>query len=193
MPRGKKAVAILASLTSLTASWNQPGAPPVPDPVKKSAEDLLARSKTVAARFQAAGGGGRGGGGGGGGGFGGPYVPPPVTQKIGRLISVIDNYSGAPTSFQLTETQDAAAQLQKDIAELNKLAADVPKLNKMISDAEALPTLILEREKCVTRIQARSNRVDVLHFVIRNSYITTSAIRLDVASRIPSPPLFFSG
>jgi hypothetical protein len=113
----KKAVAILASLTSLTASWNQPGAPPVPDAVKKSPEDLLARSKTVAARFQAAGGGGRGGGGGGGGA---PFVPPPVTQKIGRLISVIDNYSGAPTSFQMAETQDCAAQLPKDVAELKQ-------------------------------------------------------------------------
>jgi flagellar hook-associated protein FlgK len=36
---------------------------------------------------------------------------------------------------QLAEAQDAAAQLQKDVAELNKLAEEVPKLNKMMSDA----------------------------------------------------------
>jgi hypothetical protein len=132
----KKAVAIFASLTSLTASWSQPGAPAVPDAVKKSADELLARAKTVSARFQAAGGGGRGGGGGAGGGA--PFVPPPITQKIGRLISVIDNYSGAPTAFQLTEMQDCAAQLPKDVEELNKLAAEVPKLNKTMSDAGVL-------------------------------------------------------
>jgi hypothetical protein len=58
-----------------------------------------------------------------------------VTQKIGRLLGNLDNYTGAPTSRQLAEAQDASAQLQKDVAELNKLAADVPRLNKMMSDA----------------------------------------------------------
>jgi hypothetical protein len=128
----KKAVAIRAAITSLTASWKLPNAPAVPDAVKKSADELLARSKTVADRFEAQG-GGRGGG--GGAGSPPPYTPPPVTQKIARLLGALDSYSGAPTAFQLTETQDAAAQLQKDVAVLNALAADVPKLNKMIADA----------------------------------------------------------
>jgi photosystem II stability/assembly factor-like uncharacterized protein len=127
----KKAVAIRNALTTLTAGWKLPNAPAVPDAVKKSADDLLARSKKVADRFEAQG-GGRGGG---GAGAPPPYAPPPITQKIGRILGALDGYSGAPTSFQLTETQDAAAQLQKDLAELNTLAADVPKLNKMMSDA----------------------------------------------------------
>jgi photosystem II stability/assembly factor-like uncharacterized protein len=132
---GKKATAMYASLTSLTASWKLPTAPPVPDAIKKSADDLLARAKTVSARF-AAGGGGRGGG--GGAGAPPPYAPPAVTVKIGRLLGALDNYSGAPTAFQLSEAQDCSAQLQKDLAELNKLSADIPQLNKMLSDAGVL-------------------------------------------------------
>jgi hypothetical protein len=127
----KKAVAIHNSLVSLTASWKLPNAPAVPDAVKKSADELLAKSKTLADRFEAQGGGR------GGGGAGPPatYTPPPVTQKIGRLLGALDGYTGAPTSAQMAETQEAAAQLQKDVAELNKVASEVPKLNKMLSDA----------------------------------------------------------
>jgi hypothetical protein len=126
----KRAVAIHSSLTSLTASWKAPNAPAVPDAVKKSADDLLARSKAVADRFEA-----QGGGRGFGAGPPATFVPPAVTLKIGRLISAIDGYSGAPSSAQLAETQESSAELQKDLGELNKLAGDVPKLNKMLSDA----------------------------------------------------------
>ena len=116
---------------TLTDSWKQPNAPAIPEAVRKSAEDLLARSKTVGDRFVAPAGGR------GGGGAGAPpaYAPPAVTLKIGRLLGALDNYTGAPTARQLAEAQDAAAQLQKDVAELNKLAEEVPKLNKMMSDA----------------------------------------------------------
>jgi photosystem II stability/assembly factor-like uncharacterized protein len=130
----KRAVAINTALTGLTAGWAVPNAPAVPDAVKKTAEDLLARSKTVAARFASAG-GGRGGG---GTGAPPPYTPPAVTQKIGRVLGVVDNYSGAPTAFQIAETEDCRTQLQKDLAELEKLASDVPKLNKAMSDAGVL-------------------------------------------------------
>ncbi|MBZ5603606.1 MAG: hypothetical protein LAO79_15000 [Acidobacteriia bacterium] len=127
----RRAVAIRNSLTSLTDSWKQPNAPQVPDAVKKSADDLLARSKTVAARFEAP----AGGRGGGGAGAPPPYTPPAVTAKIARLLGALDNYTGAPTSRQLAEATDASEQLKKDVATLNQLAADVPKLNKMMSDA----------------------------------------------------------
>jgi photosystem II stability/assembly factor-like uncharacterized protein len=126
----KRAVAIRVSLTNLTESWKQPGAPQIPQGVRKSADDLLARSKTVAARFETT--GGRGGD---GAGAPPPYAPPPVTQKIARLIGSLDNYTGRPTTRQVAEAQDCSAQLQKDVAELNKLAADLPALNKAMADA----------------------------------------------------------
>jgi ribosomal protein L17 len=126
----RRAAAIRNSLTSLTDGWKQPNASQVPDAVRKAVDDLLDRAKTVANRFEAP-----GGGRGGGAGSPPPYTPPPVTQKIARLLGALDNYTGAPTPRQLTEAQDCSAQLQKDVAELNKLVADVPRLNKMMSDA----------------------------------------------------------
>ena len=126
-----RAVAIHTALMNLTERWQGTDAPKIPDAIRKSAEDLLARSKTVADRFQAP----AGGRGGGGAGAPPPYTPPAVTLKISRLLGTLDNYTGAPTSFQLAEAQDASTQLQRDVAALNQLAADLPKLNKMLSDA----------------------------------------------------------
>jgi hypothetical protein len=103
--------------------------------VKKAADDLLAKVKAAAATFEnPAGAGGRGGA---NGGAGPPlsYTPPPVTQKIGRLLGVIDGYSEAPTSRQLADIEEASAQLQKGLAEVNRLWDEAPKLNKLMADA----------------------------------------------------------
>ena len=129
----RKAVAMNAALTALTDSWKQPNASAVPENIKTAGNDLAARAKTVAARFEAP-----GGGRGDGGVPPAAYVPPPVTQKIDRLLGAIDNYSGAPTSRQMSDIQDASATLQKDLAELNKLWDEVPKFNKTMADAGVL-------------------------------------------------------
>jgi hypothetical protein len=130
----RKAVAMTTALTNLMASWAQPNAPQVPDVVKKAVEDLNGRVKVAAAVFVAAG-GGRGGRGGGGAGAAPPFVPPPVTQKIQRLMGQVDGYTEAPTARQLADLQVAQAELQKGIAEIDKLWDEVPKLNKMMADA----------------------------------------------------------
>ncbi len=128
----RRASGMNTALTSLTDTWKQPNAAPVPDAVKKAADDLLARVKAATAVFEApAGAGGRGGG-------AGPplsYTPPPVTQKIGRLLGSIDGYSAPPTSRQLADIDECAAQLQKGKAEVDRLWDEVPKLNKLMSDA----------------------------------------------------------
>lgn len=126
----KRAVAIHTALVNLTESWKHPDAPKIPDSVKKEADSLLARSKTVAERFEPP---QRNFG----ENAGSPpaYQPPAITQKIARLIGSLDNYTGAPTQLQVEEAQEASGQLQKDVAELDKLAADVPTLNKMMVDA----------------------------------------------------------
>ena len=127
----RRIVGLNTALTSLTDSWKQPNAPAVPDSVKKSAEDLLTKVKPVFGSFEAPAGGGRGGG----AGPGGPYVPPPVTQKIARLMTSIDGYSAAPTTRQTTDLAEAQTQLQAGIAEVNRLWDEVPKLNKLMLDA----------------------------------------------------------
>jgi photosystem II stability/assembly factor-like uncharacterized protein len=124
----RRIAGINTALNTLTESWKQPNAPPVPDSVKKTAEDLQAKVKPALATFEnPAGGGGRGGG--------GPFVPPPVTQKISRLMNSLDNYSAAPTSRQMADLAEASTQLQSGIAEVNRLWDEVPKLNKLMLDA----------------------------------------------------------
>jgi photosystem II stability/assembly factor-like uncharacterized protein len=126
----RRAVAMNTSLTSLTEGWKQPGAPTVPDPVKKSAEDLLARVKKMVARLEAP-----AGGRGGGAGAPPPYTPPAVPTKLARLMGAIDSYSAAPTSRQVAEIDEAAGQLKTVTAEVNTLWDEVPKLNKQLIDA----------------------------------------------------------
>jgi hypothetical protein len=127
----RRIVAMNTALTALTESWKLPNAPAVPDSVKKAAEDLLARVKPVFLTIDAPG-GGRGGG---GAGPGGPFVPPPVTQKLARLANAIDGYSSAPTSRQAADIEEARTELQKGIADVNRLWDEVPKLNKLMQDA----------------------------------------------------------
>jgi hypothetical protein len=132
----RKATAMTTALTALIASWALPNSPQVPDAVKKAVDDLNSRVKVAAAVLVAAG-GGRGGRGGGGGGAGAapPFTPPPVTQKIQQLMGQIDGYTAAPTTRQLADLQAAQAELQKGIAEIDKLWDEVPKLNKTMTDA----------------------------------------------------------
>ena len=120
------------ALTSLADGWKQPGAPAVPDSLKKAVDDLLARVKKTAAIFEQQG-GGRGAG--GSAGPPPPYTPPPVTRKIQRLMFSIDGYSAAPTVRQMADIQDASAQLKTGIAQVDALWDEVPKLNKMMTEA----------------------------------------------------------
>jgi hypothetical protein len=127
----RKIVAIRTSLTSLTDGWKRPGASKVPDDVKKSAGDLLVKVKDVVATFEMDREGQLG--------SAGPplkYTPPPVNQKIGRLMSSIDNYSGPPTARQLEDINQASAELEPGLAAVKKFEdEDLPRLNKMLADA----------------------------------------------------------
>jgi hypothetical protein len=133
----RKASAMNTTLTNLTESWKQPSSPAVPDTVKKAAEDLLERVKKSAAMFENAGGGFGGGRGGAAGGAGPPltYTPPPITQKIGRLMGSIDGYGAAPTRSQMADIDALSAQLKKGVADVDALWEEAPKLNKMLIDA----------------------------------------------------------
>ena len=130
----RKIVAMNTALTSLQDSWKRPGIT-VPDAAKKAADDMAARIKTVLPEFetprptgpvQLGAAGSRG-----------PYTPPPVNQKITRLLGTIDGYSGVPTTKQLADVDDCAAQLAKGLSQVNALFADFPKLNKVLADAGA--------------------------------------------------------
>jgi photosystem II stability/assembly factor-like uncharacterized protein len=128
----RKIVAMNTALTNLTDSWKRPGVT-VPDAARKAVDDMTARIKPVltifeaprpAAPVQLGAAGSRG-----------PYTPPPVNQKITRLLGTIDGYSGVPTSKQLSDIDECAAQLAKGIAAVNPIFDDFPKLNKTLADA----------------------------------------------------------
>ncbi|HTA67667.1 MAG TPA: hypothetical protein VK776_05295, partial [Bryobacteraceae bacterium] len=127
----RKIVAIRTSLTTLTDSWKRPGASQPPEPVKKAADNLLAQVKEIAGLFEVDRQGGLG--------SAGPpltFTPPPLNQKIGRLMSSIDGYAAAPTDRQLTDIDLASTELGPALASVNKLTnEDVPRLNKMMADA----------------------------------------------------------
>ena len=127
----RKIIALRTSLTGLTDAWKRPSGPRVPDPIKKAADDLLAKVKETIVTFEVERTGQLG--------AAGPplfYTPPPVNQKITRLMSAMDGYSGAPTARQLADIDASSAALQQGLAGVKKLTdEDLPRLNKMMADA----------------------------------------------------------
>ncbi|HKA00323.1 MAG TPA: hypothetical protein VKE70_27620 [Candidatus Solibacter sp.] len=128
----RKIVAMNTALTNLTDGWKRPGVT-VPDAARKAADDMAARIKPALAMFepprpaapaQLGAAGSRG-----------PYTPPPVNQKITRLLGMIEGYAGGPTSKQMSEVEDCAALLAKGMAAVNPIFDDFPKLNKALADA----------------------------------------------------------
>ncbi len=127
----RRITALRTSLTTLTDGWKAPNAPKVPEEVKKAATDLLAKVKDAVPNFEQDREGQLG--------AAGPplkYTPPPVNQKIQRLMFGIDGYGAAPTARQLADIEQASAQLATASAEVQRLTGDeLTTLNKMMADA----------------------------------------------------------
>jgi photosystem II stability/assembly factor-like uncharacterized protein len=126
----RKIVAMNTAITGLMDSWKRPGAATVPDSVRKATDDFSTRIKAVIGTFQP-----EPGPGGGGAGPAIRYVPPPVSQRIGRVAGQIDSYSSAPTARQMADIDEAAAEVREGVAEVNKLFDEMPRLNKILADA----------------------------------------------------------
>jgi hypothetical protein len=126
----RKIVAMNTALTGLMDSWKRPGAAAVPDSVRKAVDDFSARIKAVIGTFQA-----EPAPGGGGAGPALTYVPPPASQRIGRVAGQIDSYSSAPTARQIADIDAAAVEVREGAAEVNKLFDEMPRLNKILADA----------------------------------------------------------
>ena len=127
----RKIVALRTSLTSLTDAWKKAGAAEVPENVKKTAADLLANVKEVVGTFEMDREGGLGNA--------GPplkYTPPPMNQKITRLMFSIDGYAGAPTARQVADIEASSTELQEGMTAVRKLTGDdLTRLNKMMAEA----------------------------------------------------------
>ncbi|HEU5410839.1 MAG TPA: hypothetical protein VFU57_07450, partial [Candidatus Acidoferrales bacterium] len=72
------------------------------------------------------------------GGAGGPlhYTPPPIPQRIGRLMSELDGYSAAPTEPEKEQIADASQELDQSMATLHELInKDLAALNNAMNKA----------------------------------------------------------
>jgi hypothetical protein len=130
----RKVLAMQTSVNNLLESWKRPNAPAVLDNVRKAAEELLAKVRAVAKTFEAPpaeegvirel----------GGAGAQPPYTPPPVLQKITRVMTSL-SYPGAPLPRQLQDLDECDAELKAGLAAVSALDGEVPKLNKLMQES----------------------------------------------------------
>ncbi|MFZ0639544.1 MAG: hypothetical protein WAN33_06445 [Candidatus Acidiferrales bacterium] len=116
------------SLDDALDAWKKPGAPKVPDEIRKQAEALQKKVNDLSGKFVSA----------GGFGAGGPlhYTPPPLPQRVGRLMSQLDSYSAAPTQPEKDEMAAVSQELSQALDALHALInTDLASLNKALNDA----------------------------------------------------------
>lgn len=129
--RGQRTVTGLRTqLTNALESWKRPGAPTIAENIQKAAEALSKQVEEIAGKFvapqQPL-------------GAAGPpltYTPPPLPQRIGRLMGAIDGYTAAPTPHQMEELGAISKSLSETMDKLGKLVQeDLANLNKMMNEA----------------------------------------------------------
>lgn len=117
------------SLDDALTAWSKPGAPKIPDDIRKQAEALQKKVNDLHAKFVPEA---------GFGGAGGPlhYTPPPLPQRVGRLMSQLDSYSAAPTEPEKNEIAAVAQELNQALDQLHTLVnTDLASLNKALNSA----------------------------------------------------------
>lgn len=117
------------SLDEALAAWKKPGAPKIPEDIRKQAAALQKKVDDLSGKFVAER---------GAGGAGGPlhYAPPPLPQRVGRLMGQLDGYSAAPTQGEKEEAAAISQQLSQAVDALHALInTDLAGLNKALNDA----------------------------------------------------------
>jgi hypothetical protein len=140
-PLVMQAVMAQQSITSLRTnvnnaieSWKRPGAPAVPDNVKKAAEDFLKKidaayvnwgtPPSMTSNISQA---------------GPPLVelPTPLSSRVIQLMGAIENTSAAPTEYELSQIDLLSKRIPPAAEEVRGLVSvDLPALNQLIVDAK---------------------------------------------------------
>ena len=139
--RDRRTITSLKSnLTAAMEAWKKPGAPKIPEDVQKAAEALAKQVGEMDANYVAPE---------QGLGNAGPplvYTPPPLPQRVGRLMGAIEGYTAAPTSQQAEELDTIATLVAKHHDGVKKIAGEqLPALNKMMNEA-GIPYISTESE-----------------------------------------------
>lgn len=116
------------SLDDSITAWKKPGAPKIPPQILQQAEALQKKVNDLHGKFVSE----------GGFGAGGPlhYTPPPLPQRVGRLMSQLDGYSAAPTEPEKNEMAAVSQELNQAVDQLHTLInTDLASLNKALNDA----------------------------------------------------------
>ena len=116
------------NLTTAIDSWKKPGAPQVPDNVKKAADDLLAKINAImdrnwAPRNNAA----------------QPTLvrlPPSLAERVATLFGGVDAMSQAPSDYEMAQIDIYVKLIPPAVEEVrNLISVDLVNLNKMMNDA----------------------------------------------------------
>jgi len=115
-------------------AWKRPGAPQVPDNVKKSADELLKKidaayvnwgtPPSLASNISSA---------------GPPLVelPTPLSQRAAQLMNAIENTSAAPSDYEMSQIELLSGRIPPAAKEVtNLVTVDLPALNQLMIDAK---------------------------------------------------------
>ncbi len=126
-------VTLRTTLSASIESWKRPGAPQVPDNVKKAADELLKKIDdayptwgTPPAFVNPT------------GSAGPPLVdlPTPLNQRVTQLAFGIEGTSAAPTDWEMSQIQILLKRVPEAAGIVRKLAGeDLEALNKMMREA----------------------------------------------------------
>jgi photosystem II stability/assembly factor-like uncharacterized protein len=117
------------SLEDTLAAWKKPGAPKIPDDIRKQAEALSKKVNDLSGKFVTER---------GAGGAGGPlhYTPPPLPQRVGRLMFQLEGYTAAPTQGEKDEMAGVSQELSTALDSVHAIVnTDLANLNKALRDA----------------------------------------------------------
>ena len=127
-------VGLRTNLVAAMDAWKRPGAPQVPDNVKKAADDLLKKIDAIYVNW-----GTPPGNANPIGSAGPPLVefPTPLSQRAAQLLGAIEGASNAPTDYELAQIDILAKRIPPAADEVrNLVTVDLAALNVMMNDAK---------------------------------------------------------
>jgi photosystem II stability/assembly factor-like uncharacterized protein len=142
--QGKKTLTGLKeSLKTTRESWKKTGAPKIPETIEQSADAVSKKIEDLSGKFippETP------------SGFAGAplvYTPPPLPQRIGRLLFAIDGYTAALTPPEAQELAELTKALHDAMDEVHKLEdVDVANLNKALNESGVprIAAIVVETE-----------------------------------------------